>query len=228
MGEDWGQEHSEDLNLNCHLQNPRSNTNPGYLNPIYNYLEGAPPVQVGPSGGHLYEGNLGGGTGVGGALNPKPHPSGGKKKPQQITSFFRRTLNNEEKSPLPQMAEIKEEYLPPPPLTVSQQTENCLVRKKHCTTHQKPAIKTSRKERKWCLLPKTGLYGYRTIKILEWKCESFSPNDKIAEFLSVCKRDESENLNYPKDRVLAGNSDQSEATLAVQGPVRYPEPAHNV
>ena len=27
VGEDWGQEHSEDLNLNCHLQNPRSNTN---------------------------------------------------------------------------------------------------------------------------------------------------------------------------------------------------------
>ena len=40
-------------------------------------LEGDPPIQVDPSVGNLYEGSLGGVTGVGG--DPPPGPSAGRE-----------------------------------------------------------------------------------------------------------------------------------------------------
>ena len=47
---------------------------------LNNELEGAPPMQAYPSVGSLYEGNLGGATGVGGGPNPKPLLQGVKFK----------------------------------------------------------------------------------------------------------------------------------------------------
>ena len=46
---------------------------------------------------------------------------------------------------------------------------DCVVRKKICVVHNRPAVKETKNIRAWTRL-KDGLYGYRTRKISRWKC----------------------------------------------------------
>ena len=47
---------------------------------------------------------------------------------------------------------------------------DCVVRKKICVVHNRPAVKETKNIRAWTRL-KDGLYGYRTRKISRWKCD---------------------------------------------------------
>ena len=46
----------------------------------------------------------------------------------------------------------------------------CKVKKMYCVEHDLPATRTTRKERVWTKIAKTGLYGYRTRKVSVVAC----------------------------------------------------------
>ena len=46
----------------------------------------------------------------------------------------------------------------------------CRVKKMHCLEHDLPATRTTKKEKVWTRIAKTGLYGYRTRKVSVVAC----------------------------------------------------------
>ena len=48
---------------------------------------------------------------------------------------------------------------------------NCVVRKRWCETHEKPATKYTDSKRCWTRNAKTGLYGNKTRKVSSWRCD---------------------------------------------------------
>ena len=48
---------------------------------------------------------------------------------------------------------------------------DCVVRKKYCTTHEKPAEKIVSSRKCWTRNRKTGLYSYVQRKVTGWRCE---------------------------------------------------------
>ena len=59
--------------------------------------------------------------------------------------------------------------------TIRDMKGRCVVKKMHCIVHDKIATRTTRKQKVWTRIPKTGLFGYRTRKVSVVACSGHTP-----------------------------------------------------